>query len=291
MTGPRAGRRSSAQDGTGRLVLVGTPLGNASDLSPRAARAIQEADVVACEDTRHTRKLLAVAGIETKAPLLSLHQHNEQARAEELVERIRGGATVALVTDAGMPAVSDPGERVVRTVLDAGLHVDVVPGPSAVTAALAVSGLPTERFCFEGFLPRKGGERRDRLAQLATEPRTTVLYEAPHRLAATVADLAEACGPDRRVALARELTKLFEETWRGTLTEAIAHVEAVAPRGEYTIVLGGAPAPPAATEEDVADAVARHLAAGLTRKDAASAAAQELGVPKRVAYDAANRKR
>lgn len=276
---------------TGRLILVGTPLGNASDLSPRAAQALRDADVVACEDTRHSRKLLAVAGIETRGRLLSLHQHNEQARADELVERIRAGATVALVTDAGMPAVSDPGERVVRTVLDAGLRVDVVPGPSAVTTALAVSGLPTERFCFEGFLPRKGAERRDRLAELGAEPRTTVLYEAPHRLAATVADLVEACGPDRPVALARELTKLFEEVWRGTLAEAAAHVEAVTPRGEYTIVVGGAPEPAPATEADVAATVDRHLAAGLSRKDAAAAAARELGVPRRVAYEAANRER
>jgi 16S rRNA (cytidine1402-2'-O)-methyltransferase len=275
----------------GRLVLVGTPLGNAADLSPRAAHALQDADVVACEDTRHTRKLLTVAGIATKGPLLSLHQHNEQARAAELVARIAAGATVALVTDAGMPAVSDPGERVVRTVLDAGLRVDVVPGPSAVTTALAVSGLPTERFCFEGFLPRKGPDRRERLAAIAAERRTTVVYEAPHRLVATVEDLRDACGPARRVALARELTKLFEEVWRGSLEEAVAHVHDVSPRGEYTLVVEGAPELPAATADDVTEAVERHLAAGLTRKDAAAAAAQDLGVPKRVAYDAANRKR
>jgi 16S rRNA (cytidine1402-2'-O)-methyltransferase len=275
----------------GRLVLVGTPLGNASDLSPRAARALREADVVACEDTRHTRKLLAVAGIEVKGPLLSLHQHNEQSRAGELVARIAAGATVALVTDAGMPAVSDPGERVVRTVLDAGLRVDVVPGPSAVTTALAVSGLSTERFCFEGFLPRKGADRKRRLAEIAAEPRTTVLYEAPHRIAATLADLAGACGPGRRVALARELTKLYEEVWRGTLAEAVAHVDAVPPRGEYTLVVDGAPPRAVATDDDVAAAVARHLDAGLTRKDAAAAAAEELGVPRRVAYEAANRPR
>jgi 16S rRNA (cytidine1402-2'-O)-methyltransferase len=274
---------------TGKLVLVGTPLGNASDLSPRAASAIATADVVACEDTRHTRKLLAVAGIDPVGKLISLHQHNEQARAQLVVERLRAGLTVALVTDAGMPAVSDPGERVVRAVLDAGLAVEVVPGPTAATTALALSGLPTERFCFEAFLPRKGRERQERLGVVAAESRTTVLYEAPHRLAETVADLREVCRDDaRRIVIARELTKMFEEVWRGSLAEAVAYVTEVAPRGEYTLVLEGAAPKPPATTEDVAAAVSRHLAGGLSRKDAAAAVAAELGVPKRVAYDAAN---
>lgn len=274
----------------GRLVLVGTPIGNAGDLSPRAAKALAAAEIVACEDTRHSRKLLAAAGISAER-LVPLHQHNEAAAGDALVERIaREGITVAMITDAGMPAVSDPGERVVRAAIDAGVTVEVVPGPTAATTALALSGLPTTRWCFEGFLPRKGRERAERLAALAGEPRTTVLYEAPHRVLATVADLARACGGERHVAVARELTKMFEEVWRGTLAEAVAHLGEVSPRGEYTLVIEGAPPPAAATEEEVANAVARHLAAGRSRKDAAAAVAAELGVARRVAYDAANRR-
>ena len=277
--------------GAGRLVLVGTPIGNVGDLSPRAAQALSTADVVACEDTRHSRKLLAVAGIKAER-LVALHQHNEAAAGDALVERIlRDGVTVALITDAGMPAVSDPGERIVRAALDAGVPVDVIPGPTAATTALALSGLPTERWCFEGFLPRKGRERAERLASLAAELRTSVLYEAPHRIRETVADLADACGPDRRVVIARELTKMFEEVWRGTLSEAIVHNAEVEPRGEYTLVIEGAPPAPEATEADVVAAVERRLAEGLTKKDAASAVAAELGVPRRVAYEAANRRR
>ena len=272
-------------------MLVGTPIGNAGDLSPRAARELASADVVACEDTRHSRKLLAVAGITVKQ-LVALHQHNEAAAGDALVERIlRDGVTVAVITDAGMPAVSDPGERVVRAALDAGVLVEVVPGPTAATTALALSGLPTERWCFEGFLPRKGRERAERLASLAAERRTSVLYEAPHRLRDTVADLAAACGGERRIAIARELTKMFEEVWRGSLDDAVRHNAEVEPRGEYTLVLEGAPAPEAATDDDIAAAVERRLAEGMTRKDAASAVASELGVPRRVAYDAANRPR
>ena len=276
---------------TGRLVLVGTPIGNAGDLSPRAAKAIAEADVVACEDTRHTRKLLAIAGIEAPR-LVAIHQHNEESAGAALVARIaREGITVALVTDAGMPAVSDPGERIVRAAIDAGVAVDVIPGPTAATTALALSGLPTTRWCFEGFLPRKGRDRADRLAELSAEARTVVLYEAPHRVKETLADLAEACGDDRRVAVVRELTKLFEEVWRGTLAGAVAHSHEVEPRGEYTLVVEGAPPAPPASADDVAAAVDRHLASGLSKRDAAAAVAAELGVPRKVAYDAANRAR
>ena len=271
-------------------MLVGTPIGNVSDLSPRSAMALREADLVACEDTRHTRKLLAVAGIPVRG-LVAVHQHNEASAGAALIARIlTEGITVALVTDAGMPAVSDPGERIVRAALDAGVRVDVVPGPTAATTALALSGLPTERFCFEGFLPRKGRERTDRLASLARESRTAIFYEAPHRLRETVDDLAAALGGSRRLTLARELTKMFEEVWRGTLDEAVAHVQDVEPRGEYTLVLeGAAPAPPPSAA-DIVTAVERRLAEGLSKKDAAAAVAAELGVPRRVAYDAANRK-
>ncbi|HVM08965.1 MAG TPA: 16S rRNA (cytidine(1402)-2'-O)-methyltransferase [Acidimicrobiales bacterium] len=275
----------------GRLVLVGTPLGNVADLSPRAARTLAEADVVACEDTRHTRKLLAVAGIAVER-LTALHQHNEAEAGAALVDRIlRENVTVALVTDAGMPAVSDPGERVVRAAIEAGVRIDVVPGPTAATTALALSGLPSLRWCFEGFLPRKGKDRAERLAALAREERTTVLYEAPHRLRETLADLRDACGADRSVVVARELTKMFEEVWRGTLADAVEHATDVEPRGEYTLVLDGAPPPPPATADDVEAAVDRKLAEGMSRKDAAGAVAAELGVPRRVAYEAANRLR
>ena len=272
----------------GRLVLVGTPIGNLGDLAPRAAEALAEADVVACEDTRHTRKLLSGAGISV-GQLVALHQHNEAAAGQALVDRIvRDHATVALVTDAGMPAVSDPGERIVRAAIDAGVRVDVIPGPTAATTALALSGLPTSRWVFEGFLPRKGRERSERLAAVASEPRTIVIYEAPHRLRETLVDLAAACGPERQIAMARELTKMFEEVWRGSLADAVVHAETVAPRGEYTLVLEGAAPPAVPTEDDIVAAVRERLAQGLSRKDAAAAVATDLGVPRRAAYVAAN---
>ena len=271
----------------GALVIVATPIGNLGDLAPRAVEALASADVIACEDTRHSRKLLTHAGIE-RVPLVSLHQHNEQARTEELIERMTRGERVALITDAGMPVISDPGGRAVRAAVDAGIAVEIVPGPSAVTAALAVSGLPAERFCFEGFLPRKGKERSARLAAVASEERTVVIFEAPHRVRQTVADLrAVATDDDRPIAIARELTKRFEEVWRGALADAVAHLDATEPRGEYVVVLGGA-APRAASEADVEDAVRDRLAAGDDRKTAIATVAAELGVPKRLVYDIAH---
>ncbi|HZQ83745.1 MAG TPA: 16S rRNA (cytidine(1402)-2'-O)-methyltransferase, partial [Acidimicrobiales bacterium] len=207
----------------GRLTVVATPIGNLGDLSPRAVETLRTADVIACEDTRHTRKLLSHAAIPTPR-LLAVHDQNEAAQVRTVLGLLEQGKHVVLVSDAGTPAVSDPGERLVAAATASGYVVEAVPGPSAVITALVTSGLPTGRFAFEGFLPRKGAERRQRLAGIAADRRTTVLYEAPHRLAATVADLAEACGPLRRVALARELTKLHEETWRGTLAGAVEHV-------------------------------------------------------------------
>jgi 16S rRNA (cytidine1402-2'-O)-methyltransferase len=273
----------------GRLVLVGTPIGNAGDLSPRAAAALRDADVVACEDTRHSRKLLSAAGIAARS-LVALHQHNEDSAGGALIGRIqRDGIVVALITDAGMPAVSDPGERMVRAALDAGVAIEVVPGPTAATTALSLSGLPSTRWCFEGFLPRKGRERASRLEALRDEPRTSVVYEAPHRLRDTVADLLEVIGGSRRVVIARELTKMFEEVWRGTIGEAVSYVSEVEPRGEYTLVVEGAPPGAPATDDEIAAAVRRHLATGKSRKDAAAAVAAELRVPRRAAYDAANR--
>ncbi len=283
----RGARGGGPMSGEGALVLVATPIGNLGDLSPRAVEALRTADVVAAEDTRRTRALLTHAGIPAGARLVSVHEHNERARAAELVERIRRGARVVLVTDAGTPGISDPGERLVRVCVDAGVRVETVPGPSAVLAALVVSGLPTARFVMEGFLPRSGRERTERLAAVAGEPRTTVLFEAPHRVAETLADLARVCGGDRPVAVARELTKRFESVWRGTLLDAVAHVAAEAPRGEHVLVVGGAP--PAAEPDDAAvrAAVERHLAAGASARDAAAEVAASLGVPKRRAYEIA----
>jgi 16S rRNA (cytidine1402-2'-O)-methyltransferase len=265
-------------------VIVGTPIGNLGDLSPRAVELLAGADVIACEDTRRTGRLLAHFGI--AAPrLMAVHEHNEVGRAAEIVGLVRAGHTVALVSDAGMPAVSDPGERVVAAVVEAGLALEVVPGPAAMVAAVVGSGLPTERFVFEGFLPRKGADRRQRLADIAREPRTVVLYEAPHRLAATLNDLTASMGTDRRVALARELTKLHEEFWRGDLAGAVAHTAEVEPRGEYVVVVEGAPPPEPATDHDIVEAFARHRAAGAGSKQAAAAVAAELGVSQRRAYE------
>jgi 16S rRNA (cytidine1402-2'-O)-methyltransferase len=270
----------------GRLVLVGTPIGNLGDLSPRAVEALRDADVVAAEDTRRTRGLLTHAGVPGGRRLVAVHDHNERARADELVDAIRGGATVALVTDAGMPTVADPGERLVRACVAAGVPVEVVPGPSAVLAALAVSGLPADRFVFEGFLPRRGPARRARFAELAREARTTVCFESPHRLADTLGELAATLGPDRPVVLARELTKLHEEVFRGTLAEAVAHVGASPPRGEQVIVLGGATPAPEASDEEVRAEARAAVDAGLSAKDAAAQVAARLGVSRRRAYDA-----
>lgn len=273
-----------APRGAGSLVLVATPLGNIGDLAPRAAAMLGDADVVACEDTRHTGKLLSLVGIRARR-LIAVHEHNEAAMAVALTERIRAGDTVALVTDAGLPGVSDPGERVVRAVADAGLRVSVIAGGSAAVAALVVSGLATRRWVFEGFLPRKGAERAQRLGELAVEPRTIVLYEAPHRLAATLIDLRAACGADRRVAVVRELTKLHEEVWRGTLDEACGRVGE--PRGEHVLVIDGAPPREEASDADIDEALARELMLGGDRRQAVATVAADLGVPKRRVYDAA----
>src|SRR5690606_1267921 len=237
---PAAGRPTRGQGvRPGALVLVATPIGNLRDLSPRAADELAGADVVCCEDTRRTGKLLSLAGIERR-PLVVVNEHTEARETPRVLERLARGQRVVLVSDAGIPGVSDPGERLVAAAVRAGHTVEVVPGPSAALAALVVSGLPTGRFVFEGFLPRKGPARRERIAAVAAEPRTIVLYEAPHRLARTLADLAAACGAERRVAIARELTKLHEEVWRGTLGDAVAWVGEREPPGEIVVVLEGA---------------------------------------------------
>ncbi|MEA2717172.1 MAG: rRNA (cytidine1402-2-O)-methyltransferase [Actinomycetota bacterium] len=273
----------------GVLVLVGTPIGNLGDLSPRAVEALRTADVIACEDTRRTRQLLTAAGVPSGGRLLAVHDHNEASQVGGLLERLERGQRVAVVTDAGMPGISDPGERLVAAAAAAGHRVEVVPGPSAAVAALVVSGLPTGRSCFEGFLPRKGADRARRLAELAAERRTTVLFESPRRVRATVADLARAVGGERRVAVARELTKRFEEVWRGTLAEAVDHLAEREPLGEYVLVVDGAPARPPATGSEVEDALRVRLAAGVPTRDAVAEVAAELEVPKRQVYDAALR--
>jgi 16S rRNA (cytidine1402-2'-O)-methyltransferase len=279
-------------EGRGRLVLVATPIGNLGDLSPRAAEVLAAADVVCCEDTRHTRKLLTHAGI-TARRLVAVHEHNEIAAAAGLVAMAADGATVAVVTDAGLPGISDPGERLVRAAAAAGIRVEVVPGPSAALAGLVVSGLPADRFCFEGFLPRKGGERGARLASIAAEPRTVVLFEAPHRVRQTAAQLAEACGGGRPVAIARELTKVHEEVWRGTLAGAVSHLGETEPRGEFVLVVGGRPVAASGTAgpDEIEASLAARLAAGEDRKTAVAAVAVELGVPKRAVYDVSVRLR
>ncbi len=268
----------------GGLVVVGTPIGNLGDLPPRAVQELASADVIACEDTRHTRKLLSHAGVRSKR-LLSVHDRNEMARVDEMLELLGQGRRVALVTDAGMPAISDPGQRLVAAAARAGHDVVVVPGPSALLTALVVSGLATDRFVFEGFLPRKARERAERLATVAAERRTTVLYEAPHRLRRTLGELLAVCGPLRRVVLARELTKLHEEVWRDDLQGAVRRVWEIEPRGEQVIVLEGAPAPSPPSDADIQAALSARLEAGEERRSALAAVAAELAVPKRRVYE------
>ncbi len=277
MSAPTEGR------GGGRLVLVATPIGNLGDLPPRAVAALADADVVACEDTRRSGRLLAAAGV-TARRLVVVNDHTERAAADELVGVIGRGGVVALITDAGTPGIADPGERLVGAVLDAGLEVDLVPGPSSPVAALVLSGLPTGRFTMEGFLPRRGPERAARLADIAAERRTSVILEAPHRVVRTVDDLAGVCGPTRRVALCRELTKLHQEVWRGTLADAAAHLVDVPPRGEYVVVLDGAPPPDGPTDAELVAALAAEREAGASTRDAVDRVAAASGAPRRRVY-------
>ena len=268
--------------GAGGLILVATPIGNLGDLSPRAATTLAAADVVACEDTRRTGRLLQHAGVDG-ARLLRVDAHTEDRVAARIIAHLDEGQTVAMVTDAGTPGISDPGERLVRRVLDAGHRVSVIPGPTAPVAALVASGLATNRWCMEGFLPRKGSDRVARLAELGVEERTIVLFESPRRLAATLGDLAGALGGDRSVAVARELTKLHEETWRGTLAGAVDHyVEA--PKGEVVIVVAGAPSADEPDDQRVLAVVTEARSGGASTRDAADEAVRRLGVSRRRAY-------
>lgn len=272
---------------SGRVVLAATPIGNPDDASPRLVAALTGADVVAAEDTRRLHGLCRRLGIAPTGRVLSFHEHNEGGRLAELLDVVRGGGTVLVVSDAGMPTVSDPGFGLVRAAAAEGLLVTVIPGPSAVLAALAVAGLPTDRFTFEGFLPRRPGERARVVADLADERRTMVFFEAPHRLAAALVTLAEGLGASRPAAVCRELTKTYEEVRRGPLGELAAWAGEQEVRGEIVVVVGGSePAPPA----DVADLVAEVLVradTGERLKDAVAAVAERAGVPKRALYEAA----
>lgn len=268
----------------GRVVLVGTPIGDLGDASPRVSETLAAADVIAAEDTRRLRRLLDRLGVTTTARVVSYFDGNEAARAAELIEALQGGATVAVVSDAGMPSVSDPGFRLVAAAVEAGIEVTAVPGPSAVLTALALSGLPTDRFCFEGFLPRKAGERSRRLAGLAGEPRTAVFFEAPHRTEETLRAMAEALGAERRAAVCRELTKTYEEVRRGSLAE-LADWAAEGVRGEVTIVVAGAEAERGDTEDAVA-VVQRLVAEGSKLKPAVAEVAAARGLAKNELYAA-----
>ena len=270
----------------GGLVLVATPIGNLGDMTQRAIEALKSADVICCEDTRHSGKLLAHFGI-TGKKLIVINEHTEYDAREQIVSLVTSGSVVALITDAGTPGISDPGERLVVAVIDAGYNVSAMPGASALTMALVISGLPTSRFVFEGFLPRSGAERTDRLAMTTTESRTIVLYEAPHRLAKTLSDLTTACGAMRRVVLARELTKLHEQIWRGTLQDANMLVAVTEPRGEYVIILEPAKPPAPPTDEELVDAIKTEIAKGVSRKDSAARVSARFGVAKRHVYELA----
>jgi 16S rRNA (cytidine1402-2'-O)-methyltransferase len=270
----------------GRVILAAAPLGEVRDASARLSVGLAAAPVIAAEDTRRVRRLCADLGVTPAGRVVSFFDANESARLPSLLSALRGGEDVLVVTDAGMPSVSDPGYRLVVAAIAEGIEVTVLPGPSAVTAALAVSGLPVDRFCFEGFLPRRAGERRRALAGLAAEPRTLVFFEAPHRLAATLADMVGAFGPDRPGAVCRELTKKYEEVRRGGLGELAAWAQGDV-RGELTLVVGGAPAVDARPDgAALAAEVAEREAAGLSRKDAIAAVAATHGVPKRGVFDA-----
>ncbi len=269
------------------LVLVGTPIGNLGDLSPRAFEELSGADVICCEDSRRTGKLLELAGVVNRPRLLVVNDHTEVARRREVVDRLDRGERVVVVSDAGMPGISDPGERLVAAAVRAGHRIEVVPGPSAGVAALVGSGLPTGRYVFEGFLPRKGRARTERLAALAVEERTIVVYESPHRVADTLADLGAAFGPNRRVVVAREITKLHEEFWRGSLEGAVQWAMSENPRGEIVLVVDGAPRRVGATDAELVEALTAAVAAGDSTRDAAAGVAANFGVPKRRVYDLA----
>jgi len=268
---------------SGTLYLVGTPIGNLGDFSPRAAEVLQQVDFIAAEDTRVSLKLLNHFGI--KKPLVSYYEHNKSHSGEKILSRIMAGESCALVTDAGMPAISDPGEDIVRMCAEHGIDVIVIPGPSAVVSALAVSGLPTSRWCFEGFLSVNKKERTEHLESLHQERRTMIFYEAPHKLLRTLEDLLEHFG-DRPIAVVREITKLHEETLRTTIAGAVAHFSEKPPKGEFVLVVGGAPEQTAedVTPEQALEIVARYRAEGKSLKEACKLASKDTGLGKNELY-------
>ena len=272
----------------GKLIICATPIGNLGDVSARLKTQLVEADIIYAEDTRRAAKLLTALDVRTETR--SYFVGNEEHRARELARKLETGATVALVSDAGMPSIADPGLSAVQVALQVGAEVTVVPGPSAVTAALAVSGLPAERFVFEGFLPRKGRDRTIRLQQLATERRTTVLFCAKKRLARDLSDLSNVAGGDRQVVVTRELTKVFEEIWRGTLDEAVAHWGAAEARGEFTVVIAGAAVPSPDLDDAVAEALTA-IEAGEPMTGAVRRIASESGIGRHDLYEAVLRSR
>ncbi|MBO9705569.1 MAG: 16S rRNA (cytidine(1402)-2'-O)-methyltransferase [Arthrobacter sp.] len=272
--------------GEGRVVLAATPIGNLGDASPRLRELLETADVIAAEDTRRLHRLVQGLGVTVSGRVISYHEHNERERAEELLEFVAEGQTILVVSDAGMPAVSDPGFRLVSAAVDAGVLVTAVPGPSAVLTALALSGLPTDRFTFEGFLPRKSGDRLGALRELAQERRTMVFFEAPHRLEVMLTAVREVFGTDRQAAVCRELTKTYEEVIRGSLDELVAWAASGEVRGEIAVVVGGAGEPEPSRPEDHIEAVAALTAEGLRLKEAVAVVAEAQGVSKRELYQA-----
>ncbi|MCO7274092.1 16S rRNA (cytidine(1402)-2'-O)-methyltransferase [Cellulosimicrobium cellulans] len=283
---PDADRPTTPRE-AGHLVLGGTPIGNAEDASPRLRRLLAEADVVAAEDTRRLHALAGRLGVQVGGRVLSFHEHNETDRADDLLDVVDGGGTVLVVSDAGMPSVSDPGFRVVARAVERGVPVTTAPGPSAVLTALALSGLPTDRFCFEGFLPRKAGDRTRTLAALVDEPRTLVFFEAPHRVAETLAAMAEAFGADRPAAVARELTKTYEEVLRGPLAELAERAAEEQLRGEICVVVGGAPPRGPVPLAELVPGVLARVDGGERLKEVVADVAQDAGVAKRDLYAAA----
>lgn len=271
------------------LCLVPTPIGNLSDISPRARQALADADFIAAEDTRVALRLLN--HLELKKPLVSYYEHNKEGSGPKIVARILTGQRCALVSDAGSPAISDPGEDLVRLCAEAGIPVTAIPGPCAAITALSISGLPTGRFCFEGFLSTNKKSRQAHLDGLRSETRTMIFYEAPHKLTATLADLSAVFGAERRISLCRELTKLHEEVLRTTLGEAAAYYAEHAPRGEFVLIVEGAAplAPEAVSEADALEAVRALIRQGLSRKDAVRRVSEQTGIPKNELYNAAVR--
>jgi 16S rRNA (cytidine1402-2'-O)-methyltransferase len=270
----------------GTLYIVGTPIGNLEDMTFRAVETLRHVDLIAAEDTRHTGKLLQ--HFQITPPQISYHDHNRRSRIPELLHRLHQGSRIALVTDAGMPGISDPGYELVKACVEQGIQVVPIPGASAVVTALSAAGLSTDRFVFEGFLPTKGQERRDRLETLRAEPRTLVLYEAPHRLRQTLQDLSDSLGGDRAIVLARELTKLHEQFWRGNLADAIAYYSNRDPQGEFTVVIAGCEiAQPLLSESALKQELQHLLHQGLSRSQASRQLAQQTAMPRRQIYQLA----